>query len=523
MSNLPIIENLQQNLDQKSQSNLLNNNQNNHNEQIIYPVNFCQSENWAKFWVKISGKPHKIVVFENNIQIYIYPWQFGQFFAYIPKLHLQNIQEWRNLLNFVANCSKKKKLENNLETDLEKDSETCQKIENLVFLKVDFDISSLSTICPELSQEVANWQSQDPELYTFAIDQKLAQTNQKILQSLQKSLLKKWENGNENLEQNSNEKTIKNWANSQDKFYKIQISTKKIQYLQSTTIVLANLFEQKANLPKTNLENLDLEGKIILDLENNLHNLDNPNFQALNNFYEKSQELWVSFSPRIRRYTRKILKELEQKKFEITIEKTQKTWQDFYNVHIQTAQRQNFPTQNEKYLRELFWQEFTRIIIIRDKKGEVESVFLGILQDNSKSLVTKNQVNQRVNPQKLETLQNNSQQNLNLSNLSENSTKRPKNQKIFTYLLGGNSQAGLTNNVQYLLQLSALWLCAKENCQFYDMGGWEFGTGYSEFKNGYRGNLQTFFGPFDFVLKPKQYNLTNFAINFAKKIRNLGK
>lgn len=479
MSNSPKITDLQ-NSEQNSKIKSLE------NEQIIsstiYPINFCQTENWAKFWTKINNKSHKIVVFD-NIQIYIYPWQFGQFFAYIPKLRLKNLEQWKNLLDFVANLDQKENFTNSSEV---------QKVKNLVFLKIDFDIVSLSKICPELQTEITVWQSQNPELYEFPIDQKLAETNQKILQSLQK------------YSQNS-------------KFKKIQISPKKIQYLQSTTIilpVLTNLNEESSNpqikletVKTSNLEaNFDTEkiteqtldfGKK-LNNQKSLNNSHNPNFEVLNDFYQKSPELWADFSPRVRRYTRKILKELEQNKFHIQIEKTQKTWQDFYNLHLQTSQRQNFPTQSAEYLRELFWQEFTRIIIIKDEKGEVQSVFFGILQDNLK---IEKQLERQINSQNLE---NNSQ-------------------KILTYLLGGNSQTALTNHTQYLLQLAALWLCAKEKCEFYDMGGWEFGTGYSEFKNGYRGNLQTFFGPFDFVLKPNSYNLTNFAINFAKKIRNLQK
>ena len=234
-----------------------------------------------------------------------------------------------------------------------------------------------------------------------------------------------------------------------------------------------------------------------------------------------------------------MLKELEQNKFEITMEKTQETWQDFYNLHIQTAQRQNFPTQNAQYLRELFWQEFTIIIIIKEN-GEVQSVFLGILQESDKnlkenltnlnftqtksnsqnSLENENQkTNQKINQ---EHYKQNSKEN-SAQNAENTLAKNSSSQKILTYLLGGNSQSGLNNNVQYLLQLTALWFCVKEKCQFYDMGGWEFGSGYSEFKNGYRGNLQTFFGPFDLVLKEKRYNWTNFAINFFKKIRNLKK
>ena len=566
MSNSPKITDLQQNSeqdfqikfqqdfqiklsesDQKTEQNFSNK-----SKQIIYPINFCQTKNWVNFWTKVSKKSHKIIVFQ-KIQIYIYPWQLGQFCAYIPKLRLKNLEEWKNLLDFVANLDQKE--------DFTKTQEL-QKVENLVFLKIDFDILSLPVICPELKEEIVIWQSQNPELYQFPIDQKLNETNQKIVQSLQKSLLKslpknhqRFENSNVN--QNSKlENNIQNCPEVlQNKFKKIQISAKKIQYLHSTTItlpVLTNLNEENSNSQKkietsktSNLEaNFDTSEKEkiaeqTLDLEKKSNNPNYPGFQVLNNFYEKSQELWASFRPRVRRYSRKMLKELEQNKFEITMEKTQETWQDFYNLHIQTAQRQNFPTQNAQYLRELFWQEFTIIIIIKEN-GEVQSVFLGILQESDKnlkenltnlnftqtksnsqnSLENENQkTNQKINQ---EHYKQNSKEN-SAQNAENTLAKNSSSQKILTYLLGGNSQSGLNNNVQYLLQLTALWFCVKEKCQFYDMGGWEFGSGYSEFKNGYRGNLQTFFGPFDLVLKEKRYNWTNFAINFFKKIRNLKK
>ena len=404
---------------------------------------------------------------------------------------------------------------------------------------------------------------------------------------------------------------IQKWTNS--KIPKITLSTKKIQYLQSTTIILPRIenlektleIENKLgkklensnrnpnkngnqneilgiNLKQENDENTDsnaiLEENFQLNSNSNLNansentlennekiektesqikneNTENvknenrnyqinleinhePNFEVLNDFYEKSQVLWSDFSPRIRRYTRKILKELEQKKFQIQTQKTEESWRDFYDLHIETAQRQNFPTQSKAYLHELFWQNFTRIIIIKNSKGETESVFLGILQtDLASDLPTNSASNPTTINSNLEpdlqkdlriNLQNNSNnseksQTGNIKTLEKLNKKNTNSNKILTYLLGGNSQTALNNHTQYLLQLTALWLCYGEKCDFYDMGGWEEGTGYSEFKNGYRGNLQTFFGAFDFVLKPINYDLINFAIHSIKKIRSFVK
>lgn len=546
MSNSTKDSNLEANLEQNSQVEL----ENQISGQIIYPINFCQTKEWANFWLKASGVPHQILTFE-NIQIYIYPWQFGQFFGYIPKMRLKNTQQWKALLDFIANLKQNlekienAKIESGKTGNLEKAGKkpkSLGEIKNLVFVKIDFDLVSLSIICPELSQEREIWQSKNPDLYNFPIDKKLKETNQRIAQNLQKLIQK-----------SSNINPQKN------KIQKVTSASKKIQYLQSTTIILPKIEiikksqnpEQKlsnlnSNLnPKQKIQSQSLQNshldKIVSNPQNNLqNNLNNPDFQVLNDFYQNSQELWVDFSPRIRRYTRKILKELEQNKFTITLEKTQESWQDFYDLHLQTAQRQNFPTQIKEYLHELFWQPFVRTIIIKNESGQTESVFLGILQDNSESIQSNWQSWERLEKweKERENLnQNNSGQKLPdelseilLDELAQNPNSNPnanlkiensqKSQKILTYLLGGNSQDGLTGNVQYLLQLTALWLCYQENCRFYDMGGWEFGTGYSQFKNHYKGNLQTFFGPFDFVLKPINYNLTNFAINFAKKIRN---
>lgn len=192
------------------------------------------------------------------------------------------------------------------------------------------------------------------------------------------------------------------------------------------------------------LQSLDLS-----NLENNF------NWQE---WYQTSlmQNLYANFNQRVRRYTRKSL-ELLTKNWKIKFLKTESNFNKFWQTHLETVKRQKFITQPKKNLLTMLNQNFGRLIIVENAE-QGQSVFLGI-----------------------------------------------KIGKTLTYLFGGNSQKGMDEHSQYLLQLAALTLALKEGCFYYDLGGYKIGSGFANFKDGYRGLRRQFFGPVDLVFKPLEY------------------
>ena len=334
--------------------------------------------------------------------------------------------------------------------------------------------------------------------------------------------------------------------------------------------------------PKMTKNQILGNSKIIPKTQNSLQNYSNSKENSKNpqnqkyvdlvDFYEQNTTLWQSFNERVRRYSRKILREY-QTKYQIITAKSDQLFEDFYQLHLETSLRQKFPTQSKEYLRELFWQDFVRIIVIK-KNNYLENVTKNkSIQTNLKSKVAnkitdkieisssnlnsknsletknidkineKNSQNLKINLNNLESktkicqkselakvekeeTENDKQQvETEIENYLENSTESVFLGLVLdgtlTYLLGGNSENALKNHLQYLLQIQALLIAFEEKCHFYDMGGWENGSGYGEFKNGYRGSLRVFFGPFDLIISPFRYRFFNFIINFGKLAKKL--
>ncbi len=459
---------------------------------LNYPIYFCQNLEWTAFWAGASGANHQIITWQ-NIEIYEYPWQISRFvigkFWYIPKARFQSQNQWLEFIHFLQKTKNGK-----------------QKID---FIKIDFDLDGLEFVCPAV--DLTLFEPKRPDLLDFDLDLELKKTHQKMLKNLQKS-----------------------WQKITQSDIKIYQSSKKIQYLQATTINLEQFQSNTTNknLPtNSNLKEIpkqthqkqliSLKDELEKSKKNEFRNNFDDGFENggkklmdnLANFYEQNAILWQSFNERVRRYSRKILKDYQKGKYVIITDKTDQVFEEFYQLHTETATRQNFPTQSKNYLRQLFDQDFSRVIIIKKiETGE-------ILASNSTQELNLSQISNQISAQQVS------------ENSALNSDKFAKNETVesvflgiildgtLTYLLGGNSTNSLKNHTQYLLQMKALEMATVENCQFYDMGGWESGSGYGEFKNGYRGKLRTFFGPFDLVFKPVKYQFIIFLINFGKSLR----
>jgi FemAB family len=474
---------------------------------LNYPIYFCQNPEWTAFWAGASGANHQIITWQ-NIQIYEYPWQISRFqigkFWYIPKARFQSQEQWVGFIRFLQKTKNGK-----------------QKID---FIKIDFDLDGLEFVCP--TADFTLFEPKRPDLLDFDLDLEIKKTHQKILENLQKSL--------------------KEVAKNEIKIYQ---SAKKIQYLQATTINLeqfqpsttgqkpsANLLiiPSEVSKIKSQKQPISLEDELEKSKKNGFDdNFENGEKKMKDNltdnltrFYNQNELLWQSFNERVRRYSRKLLKDYQNGKYLIITEKSDQTFEEFYQLHTETATRQNFPTQNKNYLRQLFDQDFSRVIIIK----KIETNENSVLKSTQKTQNIDQKLAQELNSTQVSN-QISTQQTSKI--LAPNSGKFAKNETVesaflgiifdgtLTYLLGGNSTASLKNHTQYLLQMKALEMTSVENCQFYDMGGWESGSGYGEFKNGYRGKLRTFFGPFDLVFHSPKYQFVIFLINFGKSLRQI--
>lgn len=347
---------------------------------------FLQTQSWMNFWANYNKAGHQVYFFEEGfLSCYIqeYPWHFGAKFWYIPKAPV--IDSNANLEQITPTQTKEDL--NNLYTKIIKQA----KIQGAIFVKSDFDDTLTKRLGLFDNRQLANFLEAIPALAE----------------------------------------------------YKIQASTKKIQYLECTYCELG--------YPNYGLAS-----------------------GSLQQFWDNSQSFWSNCNEQVRRYTRKALKDYNQGLYTINTDKTQENFEAFWQVHRDTTIRQNFSTQPKDYLIQFMNADFGRIITVRDAENKPMSVWLGV-----------------------------------------------KMGETLYYILGGNTDQALKSRTQYLLQLAAVRQARIESCKYYDMGGYEAGSGYGQFKDGYKGTHRQFLGPIDIVLDPIKYTATILAYNTAKSIKKI--
>jgi Acetyltransferase (GNAT) domain len=223
------------------------------------------------------------------------------------------------------------------------------------------------------------------------------------------------------------------------KYSGVKISNKIIQYLQTMTLDMTQI-------PRSQ------------DFE----------LSQLAEFYEYSNSLWNTANSNIKRYTKKSL----SLGWQISVDKTDENFEAFWQVYSQTKDRQAFVTQSKQYTRQLFDQDFSRIIILRNGAGEPCCVWQGIVFGNT-----------------------------------------------FVYLSGGNNQYSFDNYGQYLMHLVAVWLGYCEGLQVYDLGGYDKTKGFGRFKENYKGQIRTFLGDIDIPVNKFMFSLIDGGIELVKKIK----
>ena len=225
-----------------------------------------------------------------------------------------------------------------------------------------------------------------------------------------------------------------------------KLSHKKLQFNQTPVLSLEGIL--KADSEKINVE------------------IEDP--QALQNFYQNTQDFWSQTNQNVRRYTKKSL----TKNWQISTQKTEQNFQNFLQIYNQTKERQGFAIQTKSYLKNLFKHLDSRLILLSNSAGQPQAFWFGWVSENT-----------------------------------------------LTYLYGGNTPESFKNYGQYLLHLVAVAMGYQENLNFYDLGGYDSKSGYGKFKENYRGQIRNFLGPVDLVLKTSKYQLINLIIKAVKFLK----
>jgi lipid II:glycine glycyltransferase (peptidoglycan interpeptide bridge formation enzyme) len=189
---------------------------------------------------------------------------------------------------------------------------------------------------------------------------------------------------------------------------------------------------------------------------------------SLRDFYTQNQNFWSSTNQTVRRYTKKSLSQ----PWHTSAAKSEQNFAAFYEVYTQTKDRQNFAIQPRSYLYKLFQKEWCKCIILSsDQTGKAECVWLGIESD-----------------------------------------------KTLTYLFGGNTDYSFSHQGQYLAHLVAVQQASQLGLDYYDLGGYNKALGFGKFKEGYKGQIRSFYGAYDFKLRPNLYNLITPFLQLRAKI-----
>lgn len=254
-----------------------------------------------------------------------------------------------------------------------------------------------------------------------------------------------------------------NWLETQ----KLQNNPDLISFLSGQNLqVQINLSHKKIQFTQTPV--LDL-GEILKNSETFTQaEIEKPTTEKLSQFYQNTQIFWANTNQNVRRYTKKSLTQ----GWQISTVKNDQTFQDFLKIYNQTKDRQNFAIQTNKYLKDLFNQQNSRLIVLYNSQNQPQSVWFGLVSEKS-----------------------------------------------LTYLYGGNTEESFKRHGQYLLHLVAVAMGTAEKLRFYDLGGYDSSSGYGKFKENYRGRIRNFLGPIDFVLDKPKYSLISLLIKFIKVFR----
>lgn len=191
---------------------------------------------------------------------------------------------------------------------------------------------------------------------------------------------------------------------------------------------------------------------------------------AIRDFYDDNLDYWYGKSQNVRRYTKKSI----DNSWQIQTQKNSETFDSFWSIYEATSIRQGFAIHSKDYFEKLFAENFTHTILLQDEYGTAMSTWLAVESGNS-----------------------------------------------IVYLYGGNTQPAFKIYAQYMMHITALKLIVDKGIKYYDLGGYDETKGFGKFKKGYRGDIRTFLGPVDIILKPSKYSYTNKLVETGKNITKI--
>jgi hypothetical protein len=183
--------------------------------------------------------------------------------------------------------------------------------------------------------------------------------------------------------------------------------------------------------------------------------------------FEHDVDFWLRPSKDVRQSIKKAF----EAGFTVSLEKTEKVFNECFLLAEQTGKRQSFKVFGKEYLRKIFFDERSRVITIK-KGSELCSFFLGYSYKHTLYFHT-----------------------------------------------GANSAYGLENNANYLLQLAATVQAKNEKLSFYDMGGFDEGKGYGQFKAKFKGEVVDYGTEKDLVVNKFWYGVSKILVQFSNLVR----
>jgi lipid II:glycine glycyltransferase (peptidoglycan interpeptide bridge formation enzyme) len=235
--------------------------------------------------------------------------------------------------------------------------------------------------------------------------------------------------------------------------FKSRLARKRIMYTATMLLNVKNLHWPHNPDPK-------FSDKAISIVSSSTEKID-----QLRLFFQQNQE----FFKKVNQHTRYRTKKSLDQNWKIDTVLSNENFEAFWKIYDQTVHRQDFTTHPKEYFAKLYTQPETRIIILRDELDQPQAVWFGRMEANS-----------------------------------------------LVYLYGGNTSYSMDKFGQYLIHLEALRMAKTEGKDWYDLGGLESGTGYTTFKERYKGQTIYFAGPVDLVVSDFRYDFTNFIVGLGK-------
>jgi hypothetical protein len=193
-----------------------------------------------------------------------------------------------------------------------------------------------------------------------------------------------------------------------------------------------------------------------------------PTLKDLELFISDNKEFWLDRSETTRKQSRKSTRS----GFVLDTEISDENLEAIYQLMKETSQRQNFVLPPYQYFMTLSEESFCNILAIKDEDGKTHCGWIG---------------------------------------LHHNST--------LTNQYAGNDSLAYKNHLPNLSHVYGLFLAKQLGCSRYDLGGYEVGSQFNRFKDGYNPDIVMFPGGVDIVYLPWYYRIIELGGKSKKVLR----